>query len=901
MKRNRSFVVLLLFFFPIWSRAQNVLIVGKVIDRESRQPLSGAQIAVLETGNGVAAELDGSYQLVVSAGTYHLIYTYSGFENDTVLIEANTPGVTIERNVLLKAVQDVEEVIVSGRSTALNQQKSADNIRNVVAAEQMGRFPDPNVAEALQRVPGVNIERDQGEGRYVFVRGLSPKFTNVSINGEQISSPEAGVRYVALDAVPADQLASMEVSKSLLPDMDGDAIGGSVNLITRKALDSLWRFSGSVAGGYNLLMNRPNIQGSLQAGKRFGKYDRLGIMINLTHYHNDLGSDNWERDMNGTPEPDDDVFELRDYQLTRTRSSASTTIDYRFNKNNEIYFRGMYNRFTDREWRRLYAFVPEDGETERELKDRFEEQVITSFNLGGKHTFPRLRLDYEAAYSYSFQDTPYDYSVNFAGDVPSAVDYSNKDFPVLTSADYLNNSLYGFDQFEQGSTLAKDENGTVKINLALPYFIGSSKGELKFGAKMRMKRKSYTIEQNVYEALGNVPTLNAFEGGLRDDAFLDGKYTLGTAADMSAFVTYFNAHPEQFELQIEDKSIDEALEAYQAEENVYAGYVMTRQTIKRLTLIGGVRYEYSKVSYASSDVVIAPNGDLREIVPVKGTTDYGFILPQIQARYALSRTTNLRGALTWSYSRPNFDEIIPAQEANLEDAEVTIGNADLKPVSAINADLMIERYFGNVGILSGGLFFKQLDGFIYNRTFFNQPYLGDSSVLVDITQAQNGNTAHLLGMELAFQRSLDFLSPKLKPFSIYLNYTYTASKASIQNRDKNQPAGSFEDIVLPGQTTHLGNAALMYEHRGFFARAALNFNGEYLSETGPSTEYDLYIQRRIQLDCSLGYTIKKKYRVFTELMNLTNQPFESYMGDESHKVQREFYGFWMRAGLKFDL
>lgn len=901
MKHTQFYAVLIMLLFPIIGFSQQALILGKVTDQETRQPLSGTIISVLETGNGVAAELDGTYQLTVAPGTYHLIFSYTGFETDTVLLQNLQDGTTTEQNTRLKTVKELNEVIVSGKSTALNQQKSADNIKNIVSAEQIGRFPDPNVAEALQRVPGVNIERDQGEGRYVLVRGLAPKFTNVSINGEQISSPEAGVRYVALDAIPADQLASMEISKSLLPDMDGDAIGGSVNLITRKALDSLWRFSGSVAGGYNALMKKPNIQGSLQLGKRFGKREQFGLMVNLTHYHNDLGSDNWERDLNGTTETEDDVFELRDYQLTRTRSSASTTLDYRFNKNNEIYFRGMYNRFTDREWRRLYAFVPEDDQVERELKDRFEEQVISSFNLGGKHVFPKIRVDYEAAYSYSFQNTPYDYAVNFAGDIPSSVDFRNTDFPVVTSSTYLDNRLYEFDQFEVGKTFAKDQNVTGKINIAVPYFIGTSKGELKFGGKVRLKQKSFEIKQSIYEGLGNIPTLNTFEGGLLDNDYLGGRYELARAVYMPNFVDYFNNNPAQFELQIEDKAIDEALESYDAKENVYSGYLMTRQTIKRLTLIGGVRYEYSKVSYNSSDVVISPNGDLRAILPVKGGTNYGYLLPQLQVRYAVNRTTNLRGALTWSYARPNFDEIIPAQEANLEDGEVTIGNANLKPVSAINADLMYEKYFGDVGIISGGLFFKQLDGFIYKRTNFNQPYLNDPSVLVDVTQAQNGNTATLFGVELAFQKSLDFLPKALKGFSIYANYTYTISEAAIQNRKENAEVGSFEKLRLPGQTTHLGNAALMYEHKGFFVRAALNFNGSYLSEVGSTADYDLYVKNRMQFDCSLGYTIKKRYRVFAEFMNLTNQPFESYMGNKETPVQREFYGFWMRAGLKFDL
>ena len=146
--------------------------------------------------------------------------------NDTTLNVTVSAGLTERLNIALPSqTTELSGVTVTGylqgQAQALNQQKSADNIKNIIAADQIGRFPDPNAAEALQRIPGVNIERDQGEGRYVLVRGLAPQFTNISVNGEQIPSPEADVRFVALDAIPADQLASMEVTKALTPDMDG--------------------------------------------------------------------------------------------------------------------------------------------------------------------------------------------------------------------------------------------------------------------------------------------------------------------------------------------------------------------------------------------------------------------------------------------------------------------------------------------------------------------------------------------------------------------------------------------------------------------------------------------------------------------------------------------------------
>lgn len=901
---KKVFYPILLLLAPFAVYGQNALVKGSISDKQTGTPLPGCRIEVPGSRSGTASSLDGSWQLSLPSDTHLIVFSYLGYVSDTVNVVLAAGETRIYNISLLPDVRLLNTVTISGdqsgQARALNQQRTADNIVNIISSEQIGRFPDPNAAEAMQRVPGVNIERDQGEGRYVLVRGLAPKFTNVSINGEQIPSPEAGVRYVALDAVPSDQLASMEIHKSLLPDMDGDAIGGAVNLITRKAQDSVARFNGSLVGGYNALTGQFNGQGGLQYGQRFGSRQQAGLLINLTHYQNNLGSDNWERDMNGTKDSTDDVFELRDYTLTRTRSAASLTFDYRLNANSELYFRGMYNRFTDREWRRRYSFVPEDGEVEYELKDRFEAQGISSFNLGGRHAFPHFRFDYELSSSFAFQNTPYDYSSVFIAGVPSSVSYFGQQYPALVANGYLDNSNYGFDELEIGSTLAKDLNLTGKFNFSIPTTLQSSKGEIRFGGKARFKTKSYSINQVVYQGLGSIPALNYFQEESADDNFLGGAYTIAPSLSMASMINYFNTNPAQFEMQIEDKAIDEALEAYTAEENVIAGYVMDRQSFGRLVIIGGVRYEFSKVSYSSSDVVIAPNGDLQAIVPVSGSTTYGFILPQIQFRYAARERTNIRFAATRSYARPNFSEIIPAQEANLEDRVVTIGNAELKPVNATNLDLLFEHYLSNVGVVSAGAFWKQLDGFIYNSVTFNQPYLGNQQLLVDIVQAKNGERANLFGGEIAYQHNLSFLPGALSGLGVYFNYTYTTSAATIQSRlaDSGNP-DLTETITLPGQARHLGNATLMYEYKGFSLRCAINFNGQYLSEVGTSKDFDLYVRNRMQLDATAGYSFKK-FRVFAEFLNLTNQPFETFMGNDNYIVQREYYSWWSRVGVKFD-
>ncbi|MDJ1482839.1 TonB-dependent receptor [Cytophagaceae bacterium YF14B1] len=904
MKKKCTFFILLWLCWYVGA-AQGI-IKGKVIDDQNKQPLPGASIIVDGTNAGASANLSGEFELnVFTSGKVDLKISYLGYKPSTVSVEVVSGKVTTVTIPLRNESFEILGVTITGQlqgqARALNQQRTADNIKNVVSADQIGRFPDPNAAEALQRVPGVNIERDQGEGRYVLVRGLSPQFTNISVNGEQIPSPEAGVRYVALDAIPSDQLSSLEVSKSLTPDMDGDAIGGSVNLITRTAQSGITTLNGTLAGGYNNLMKRGNWQGSLQYGQRLGKEEKLGVMLNISHYTNNLGSDNWERDTrDNVAEPEEHRFELRDYELTRTRFGSSATIDYKFNPNHQVYVRGLYSRFTDREWRRRYVFLPADDEVEHITKDRFEAQSVTSINVGANHLFGKFTLDYEGSYSYATQDTPFDNEAGFiASDVASDITFQT-DYPRLSSTHYLDNTLYSFDSFETGHTFAKDRNITGKFNLGIPYQWGGNAGLIKVGGKVRFKEKSYAITQNKYEALSDIPDLSFFEGGLLDKNFIGNRYQLSPSVSIPSFIRYFNANPQNFELQIEDKAADEALESYTATEDVYAGYAMARQQFRKLMVLGGVRYERTNVSYQSSDVVFAPNGDLQQILPVSGKSNYEFFLPQLHFKYSANELTNIRLAGTFSYARPNFDQIIPAQEASLEDQIATVGNAALQPVKAFNLDFLAERYLGTIGIISGGFFYKKLDNFIYTRRFTGSYPLNSATPIATdllITQVQNGKTADLLGVELAYQQNLNFLPGALSGLGVYLNYTYTHSSAIVQRNE----APETETLNLPGQAAHVGNASVSYQYKGFSARASLNFNGRYLSATGATTADDIYVKDRMQLDVTLGYTITKQWRVFTEFMNLTNQPFETYAGTRNFTTQREFYGWWTRFGIKFNI
>ncbi|NBC67151.1 MAG: TonB-dependent receptor plug domain-containing protein [Bacteroidetes bacterium] len=255
------FVVSLLFFcfsfLSVKLYAQTAgSVTGLVTDQQTGELLPGANIMIQGTSNGTSTNADGRFSLNgIEPGSKTLVISYLGYEAQTRSVDIESNETVFLEIELVDNFVKMEGITVQGyrqgQARALNQQKTAPNIKNVVAADLIGRFPDQNAAEALRRVPAVSVQRDQGEARYVQIRGTNPNLSNISINGEQIPSPEGDVRYAALDMIPSDVLSSIEVTKAITPDMDGDAIGGSVNLNTLSAVRDEQLFEVTVAPGYN--------------------------------------------------------------------------------------------------------------------------------------------------------------------------------------------------------------------------------------------------------------------------------------------------------------------------------------------------------------------------------------------------------------------------------------------------------------------------------------------------------------------------------------------------------------------------------------------------------------------------------------------------------------------------
>ena len=776
----------------------------------------------------------------------------------------------------------------------------------------IGRFPDPNIAEALQRVPGLSVFRDQGEGRYVLVRGSEPRLTAVSIDGVETPAPDGQFRFVALDVIPSDQFAYMEVNKTLMPDMDADGIGGAINLVTRSATHG-GSSEITLGLGRNQLVSDGIRQGSFSWSDRYGPDQELGVRVGGSFHRTDRGTDANEPiyglvDLGGGPIVVLADFKLRDYLIQRRRMSLTGNFDYEVSERSSLFLRTIYSRFTDWELRRelRYRFdkgtpvsttAVVGGRVERELKDRYEAQDIYSALLGGEHRISAdTRLDFRLSYAYAAEEEPDRRDVTFRLDgVDMGYDISDTDFPVITTdpdaVDIFDETAYGIDELVSENNETTDKALSARIDVSQTRTFGALRGELKSGLKVRSKSKDRRKDIRVYGWAGDHLSLAQVADDFEDDEFLDDRYRFGRSPGPRELEELFAA--ERDGLFVENgvaSRVESDPNNYDASEDTYAAYVQAKTGVGRwLALVGG-RFELTDIEYESNEVVFDDDGRYEATNKTRGGNDYGRFYPAAHLRFRLDDRTNLRVAWTNAISKPDCYDLAPYSVVNRNDEEVLRGNPDLDATTARNFDALAERYLSSVGIVSVAVFRKNLEDYIYRRTFDEAagPFAG-----YEVTQPVNGGSATLTGMELTWQQQFTFLPGWLNGFGVYANYTLTDSEADLRGR-----TGS---IRLPGQAETVTNAALSYQKHGLSARLALNRHDEALQSIGESEFRDVWVDGRHQVDLSVDYRVRPEFRLFAEFANLTDQPFRAYLGRSDFPLLQEFYSWWWNVGLVVEL
>lgn len=932
--------------------AQTAVVKVKITD-EQNLLLPGASVFLEDKKFNTVSGSDGVAVLYnVPAGKHTVTISYIGYKEYKSDFTAS--GTVIELNAKVESgVVSLGNVIVlgdrlKGQAKALNQQKNSDNVTNIISADQIGRFPDANIGDAIKRVPGITMQNDQGEARNIIVRGMGPEFNSVTFNGERIPSAEGDNRRIQMDLIPSDMVQTVEVNKTLTADMDADAIGGSVNLVTRAAPNGL-RISGTVAGGFSPIRdNGFNGTAGLVIGDRFAK-DKLGVVVSGSFNTNNFGSDNvesvWSKDANGKLFVSDN--DIRVYNIQRIRRSVATTLDYKISALHNIAVTGSYNWRDDKENRfrlrhryRGDAENPDpvelvydgngnisgytNGEVLRQTKGglnggrnnsrRLEDQRVRSLAVRGDHIFGKLKTNWSLQFAKASEERPHErYIAMRRRSITVNQDISDIRFPLLTD----NVPLTGYDRLDELTEQFQDQyekDVNAKLNFELPAsLIKSQKGVLKFGARLRTKEKvrnNNFFEYDPVTSFGNIsllPLVNETNG----DFYPGGKYAAGQFIDPKFLggLDFKNA------ALFDETDLPEEYLAgnYSAKETITAGFISLKQDFTdKFSANIGLRIEHTAINYTGNIV----EDDEVFVGTASFKNNYTDVLPGINLRYNVSKSFILKAAWTNSLARPKYYDLVPYFNVKPGDAELGAGNSALKPVRSMNFDLMAENYFKSVGLISGGLFYKKLDNFFYtyiDNAYTNAKFAADfpgvnNPIPVgeswDFAQRRNGDGADVFGFEVALQRQLDFLTGFWKGFGVYLNYTYTYSKATgIYDASGNLVRSN---VKLPGAAPNIFNASLSYENKRVVVRVSGNFTSSYVDDSDDAgynadSFFDRYYDKQFFLDANASFAFTSKFRVFAEANNLTNQPLRYYQGVKDRTAQVEYYGPKFNLGVKFDL
>lgn len=943
--KQKLFLATSFLLFSVIAFAQKPgVISGKVTDAEGNLSLPGANITLDQGNKYTISNQIGSFEFLnVPEGTYTVTVNYIGYQSSSQEVTVESGKNSVVNFVLSTDSNDLEQIVISGQilkgqARALNQQKNKQNITNIISSDQVGRFPDANVGDALKRVPGITMQNDQGEARNIIIRGLAPNLNSVTLDGDRIPSAEGDNRNVQMDLIPSDMISTIEVNKTLTSDMDADAIGGSVNLITRAAPNGE-RISATVAGGYAPIRDKGNYTLGMVYGNRFFD-NKLGAIFSASYNSNNFGSDNveavwtrWNEDGNQLDYVEE--LDIRKYDVQRVRRSFSLALDYEINENHRLYAKGIYNWRDDREnrFRSRYRGIEPvfDGsgnllgyegairnqtkggiDDSRNKNTRLEDQRVQNYSLGGEHLLgSSVDFDWSANYSSASEDRPNERYMEFHN---RGLDFSfngNPNKPLYTVLGSNNVEDYDLRNITANHDYTKEEEIGFRANVRFPFsVIEDQKGRIRTGVRARIKEKvrdnifySYDELAGTINTMADVPT--SFFSGEKWQA--GSQYVPGTFASAGYLGSLALNNPALFDRELVP---DEYLaKNYKAKENILATYVRWDQDFNdKLSMIAGVRVENTSIDYTGNHIL-----DEEDLVgTVNNKHDYTNILPSLAFKYDVQEDLILRAAFSTALARPNYYALVPYVNVISDDNEIQAGNPELDATYSYNFDIMAEKYFKSVGIISAGAFYKNLKDFIYtyrtNNTYSHDNFAADFPELSNpipvgesnwsFVQQRNGESVNVYGFEVAAQRQLDFLPGKfLKGFGVYLNYTYTKSEAKgITNDDGEERSG----LGLPGTAPHMFNASLSWENDRFSARISLNYTADYLDELGGNAFEDRYYDKQTFLDANASYKVTDNLRIFAEANNLTNQPLRYYQGISSRTMQMEYYQARFNLGVKLD-
>jgi TonB-dependent receptor len=937
---------------------------GRVTDAGSGDFLPGANVVVEGTNFGASSDRSGSYTITgLAAGDYTLQVSYIGYSDYSAQVTIAGENATndIQLSVSYVSMEAVNvDGLAQGQVKALNQQRSAGNIKNVVSRDQMEKFPDQNVADVLQRLPGIALESDHGEGRYVQIRGAEASLNTTTINGVKVPSPE-DKRKISLDIIPSYSLGSVEVTKAITPDMDADAIGGHVNLITKNAFDYDGQFmEAKVAGGNRPLYGKSGTMGAFTYGNQFMD-GRLGLIVSSSYEFNDMKTDNIELEWADEYEYVTDVvdseedetyvveeadgtiltdMQLKNYALSRERIGITSSLDYKLANNSKLYANFISNTYTDTENRnRLrYRFDKSVDEEEpgsgyfdvdsksgtaklariyRELKSRSSISKINSFSFGGDHALGKMRADWSMTKSYAEELRDPSLNAEFVvKDINMNYEFSDVNHPQITSFtdedgtfDQHDLSNYELDEIEiEGNYIpnAKSPNGNLvsgddqvmAFNLSMPLALGGANGKIKVGAKLSSKvKKSDKSGGEVWGWDGDDDLImKGFDMDIEGDKYMDGNYVHTHGINVDKIRDHMSANIGSYEIL--PLYEDAILETWDATEDVSAFYGMVDMKMGKINFIGGARMEQTSTEYSSWA------GSVEDAEDEEGTIDES-LAAFFTAQKVSKEYTDM---LPMAHVRYAVNDRTLVRGAYTE----TIARADfaaLVPFIATDGD---DAEAGNPELESAHS--KNIDLMLeyypkglgifsfgyFSKAIDNYIY---TAVLKDATIRDGAKVYD----EVVMPVNGDAATLSGWEMNIVKNLDFLPGPLSNLSLYFNYTATNSEadygdaraKSTFPGQAPSTGNLSFAYETSKLTARFSQSIADQYIVEVGEDEDEDIYYDPANRLDFSLSYNLNNKLTLFADVLNITNVPHVYFMGDASRPVEKEVYGATIKIGTNY--